>query len=506
MRFGLSIYQRPSRIPAPPRPLLPAVILSLMIGSGTILLNQWSLDNELKDGILVAGNKHEDKTFAAVPATAMGPKPAREHDADFNTPHPATGYAPPSIEKENNVAQADPPTIRATPEEHWEQVKVKRGDNLALIFKRQKLSPRTLDSIMALGENTAALKLIKPGQDIRFLLEDSQLLALQYDTSLTDTLYIKKTGDDIYAARIVKNAPQVKTRTAGNVIHNSLFIAGKNAGLSDNIIMQMIDIYSWDIDFALEVRAGDKFSVVYEELYKEGQKIGDGAILAAEFINRGDPLRALRYADANGHTDYYDGDGNSMRKYFLRTPVEFTRISSHFNLKRRHPVLNKIRAHRGVDYAAPTGTPVRSTAKGVVQFIGNKGGYGKTVIIRHGNKYSTLYGHLSRFSRGVGKGQNITQGQTIGYVGMSGLATGPHLHYEFRVDGRHRNPLKVVLPKADRIPARSMERFAMQTAPLLAQLDSYTADNKMTADNPDKRDAKTFIAANEKEYQSSSNN
>jgi murein DD-endopeptidase MepM/ murein hydrolase activator NlpD len=259
-------------------------------------------------------------------------------------------------------------------------------------------------------------------------------------------------------------------------ITSSLFVAGQEAGLSDNLIMQLAAIFGWDIDFALDIRAGDSFKLLFEQRFKDGRKVDEGPILAAEFSNRGDSLRAVRYTAPDGITGYYSETGMAMRKAFLRTPLKFTRISSNFNLRRRHPVLNRIRAHRGVDYAAPTGTPVKAAGDGVVVFAGTKGGYGKTVVLRHGGVYSTLYAHLSRYAGGLRRGQRVGQGAVIGYVGSTGLATGPHLHYEFQVNGIHRDPLNVPLPRAEGIPADQLPRFEAEAALLLAQLDGADSD------------------------------
>ena len=225
--------------------------------------------------------------------------------------------------------------------------------------------------------------------------------------------------------------PDVSVATAAGVIDSSLFEAGQRVGLSDNLIMQMAEIFGWDVDFALDIRAGDRFALVFEEQFKDGEKIGEGPIIAAEFINLGRRIRAVRYVDPEGKTDYFSPDGRSMRKAFLRTPVNFARISSRFSFSRRHPILHKMRAHRGVDYAAPRGTAVKASGDGRVIFASRKGGYGRTIIIRHGSAYTTLYAHLARFSKGVRPGKRVEQGQVIGYVGSTGLATGPHLHYEY---------------------------------------------------------------------------
>ena len=409
-----------------------------------------------------------------------------------------------AIPELNIVAEENETLIVEELEEelYWESVKVESGDNLALIFKRKRLSPQMLYNIMALGKDTDILKRLRPGQELRFLFEDGQFEALQYDVDLTDTLYIKKLGD-IYSAEMLETELDTIVKTASGTIKDSLFLAGKNSGLSDNMIMQLISLYGWDIDFALEVRKGDQFHVIYEERYKDGEKVQEGPILAAEFINRGKSFTSVRYTHADGHSDYYAENGNSMRKAFIRTPVKFARISSRFSLGRKHPILNKIRAHKGVDYAASRGTPIKAAGEGVVKLAGRKGGYGKTIIIQHGGKYTTLYGHLSGYARGIKRGKHVRQGQIIGYVGKTGLATGPHLHYEFRVNGVHRNPLTVKLPKAMRIPDELMDEFKTQTEPLLAQLNGIT--NNATAANHDNQ-VPAIIALNEKEKPSSSPN
>lgn len=247
---------------------------------------------------------------------------------------------------------------------------------------------------------------------------------------------------------------------AQGTIYSSLFVAGKKAGLTSNLILEMATIFAWDIDFALDLRKGDQFVVIYTK----------DKILAASFTNRGQKHVAIRYTDKQGKTDYYSPQGHSLRKAFLRTPVKFSRISSHFNLKRKHPILNRIRAHRGVDYAAPTGTPVRATANGKIIFRGVYGGYGKTIIIRHQRKYSTLYAHLSRYHKKIRSGRRIQQGEIIGYIGSTGLATGPHLHYELRINGRHRNPLTVKLPKAIGVNRRQLNAFRKKSRVVLEQL------------------------------------
>jgi len=267
----------------------------------------------------------------------------------------------------------------------------------------------------------------------------------------------------------------IQTQSAHSIIQDSLFLSGQRAGLSDSIIMQLANIFGWDIDFALDIRSGDRFSVIYEEKYLDGVKVKDGEIIVAEFVNSGKSFRAIRYTDSQNKTDYYSDSGRSMRKPFLRTPVDFARISSRFNLTRKHPILNTIRAHKGVDYAAATGTPIMAAGDGKVIFRGSKGGYGSTIIIQHGSQYSTLYAHMHKYANRTQKGARVKQGQIIGYIGKSGLATGPHLHYEFLVNGVHRNPLTVKLPDAQPLPESELIRFHSKTQTQFAQLDQLNS-------------------------------
>lgn len=359
----------------------------------------------------------------------------------------------------------------------WQNIKVAKGENLSLIFDRLGISSTVLYEVLASGSETSALKRLLPHQELHFLIKNGELLALKYDLDLTRTLQVENENNR-FTSRLITTPLTTTIKKTDAVIDSSLFLAGQNAGLSDNIIMQLVAIYGWDIDFALDIRAGDQFKIVYEEHYKDDTKVSEGPILAAEFINRGKVFRAVRYANTNGDADYFSDSGASMRKAFLRTPLNFTRVSSHFNLQRKHPVLNTIRAHKGVDYSAPNGTPIKATGDGTIIYLGRKGGYGNTVILKHGGNYSTLYAHLSRYASSLRQGSKVRQGQIIGYTGMTGLATGPHLHYEFRVNGVHRNPLTVKLPKADSIPHSQIAEFRSRTGPLLAQLDDKFDNRK----------------------------
>lgn len=256
-------------------------------------------------------------------------------------------------------------------------------------------------------------------------------------------------------------------------VSSSLSEAGKKAGLSETLMDQLTQIFAWDIDFATNLHNGDHFTVVYER----GGFNGADDIVAAEFVNRGRTYRAVRYIDKDGYANYYTPEGNALQKAFLSTPVDFARVSSGFNLSRRHPVLNRIRAHKGVDYAARTGTPVKATGNGAIAFLGRKGGYGQVIIIKHGDRYETVYAHLSRYKTGLQEGSMVRQGDVIGYVGQTGLATGPHLHYEFRIDGVHKNPLTAQVSNSIPVKSATLADFNSQITDSLAKLNLVKANS-----------------------------
>ena len=353
------------------------------------------------------------------------------------------------------------------------QVKVKAGDSLYAIFDRLGIPSHELATLLRAGKPTAHLRRLRPGQTLSFRVSaDNTLQSMAFELDETRTFRASRKDANSFNATIDAQALERRVTTASAVIENALFVAGQRAGLSDRVIMKMVEIFGWDVDFALDVRAGDRFTVVYEELFKDGVKVRDGHILASEFHNRGRSIRAVRYTNKDGHSEYFSPEGYSMRKAFLRTPVNFRRISSRFNRSRMHPIRNRIRAHKGVDYAAARGTPVKAAGHGRVITSGRKGGYGKTVVLKHGGTYSTLYAHLSKIHKRARKGNRVKQGEIIGYVGTTGLSTGPHLHYEFRVRGVHKDPLSVKLPKALPIERRYKKDFLKGTRALVAQLDA----------------------------------
>ncbi|MGB5260268.1 MAG: peptidoglycan DD-metalloendopeptidase family protein [Gammaproteobacteria bacterium] len=375
--------------------------------------------------------------------------------------------APLTLPEPAPVMQTEP----ATPATVWQEVTVKRGDTLAGIFSRLDLSAAQLQALMDQGGAINNLKKIYPGQVLRISSSaEHGLEKLLYPIDELSTLEITRNGEN-FEVSTSHRTPEQRVKHTGGVIDSSLFLAAGQAGLSDSLTMELAGIFGWDIDFALDIRKGDQFMVLYEDKYLDGEFIGHGDILAAEFVNNGKRYQAIRYTDAGGKTDFYSLDGRSMRKAFLRTPVEFSRISSGFSNGRKHPILNKIRAHKGVDYAASRGTPIKATGSGKIVHRGKKGGYGKTIIIQHGTTYNTLYAHMSNYRKGLKVGSRVQQGQIIGYIGSTGLATGPHLHYEFRVNGVHRDPLRVKLPGAEPLKKKYLDDFNKKAEALLAQMD-----------------------------------
>ncbi len=346
---------------------------------------------------------------------------------------------------------------------------VESGDTLSAIFELAGFTPNELYALTSL--RSPPLATLHIGYRFEFHADrEGKLQRLVLHQSDTRHAVYTREGSG-FAWEQHEADIEVRLAYAHAVVRDSLFLAGRRAGLSDGLIMDLAYIFGWDIDFALDVRKGDDFTVVYEKLYRGDEFLRVGDILAAEFVNQGRAFRAARYTPADGRADYFTPEGHAMRKAFLRSPLNFSRISSRFTGKRLHPKLNEMRAHRGVDYAAQRGTPVWSTGDGKIQLRGVKGGYGKTVIVRHGTRYSTLYAHLNSFAKGMRTGTRVKQGQVIGFVGSTGLATGPHLHYEFRVNGKHRDPLRVKLPGAKPLPQTELAGFRGQVAQHWQQLD-----------------------------------
>lgn len=357
------------------------------------------------------------------------------------------------------------------PAQNWQLVTVGKGQNLDSLLAQFNLPATTRKQLLAQPGAKAALTHLREGAQLAFdVPAPGMLRGLRYDKDDSTRIELRFDGDKVRATTLHRPLERRLESTSG-VIAGSLFSAGEQAGLSDAAVIQMAKIFSYNIDMAQDLQPGDSFQVVYEDYWRDGVKVRTGDILAASFDNNGKRYFAYRYTHPNGKTEYVDQSGVPLKRSFMRTPVEFTRISSGFTLAgRMHPILGYMRAHTGIDYAAPSGTPIVAAGDGKVVFEGWKGGYGNCIIVDHGRGYTTLYGHMSHFGR-YRIGQSVAQGTTIGYVGMTGMATGPHLHYEFRINGQYRNPLSVTMPKPQPLEGAELAAFRTQNATALAQLN-----------------------------------
>jgi murein DD-endopeptidase MepM/ murein hydrolase activator NlpD len=386
-------------------------------------------------------------------------------------------YSKHSLSLSNTASYSSPIIIPLSPAKkthlfkfptQWKTEKIKSGDTLSHIFKRVGLSPQMVYKISHLDKNTKRLLHLIPKKLIYFQWNnDKQLTALKYPISIQKTLYIEKKKEK-FVTRISTSPIEYRTAYTFGTINDSLYLSGKRAGLTDTLIIHLARIFEWDIDFFLDIRKGDSFSILFEEKYLHGEKIGHGSILAAEFINQKKHYQAIRYKDSKNNIHYYTPNGNSLQKAFLRAPIEFSYISSSFKRRRFHPILKRWKAHRGIDYRAKKGTPIRASGDGKVIRSSTNRYNGKYVFIQHPRGIVTKYLHMSR--RRVKRHQNVKQGDIIGYVGMTGLAEAPHLHYEFVVRGVHRNPKTVPLPKALPIKSKEKSQFLILSQTLTSQL------------------------------------
>ncbi|MFA6058588.1 MAG: peptidoglycan DD-metalloendopeptidase family protein [Taibaiella sp.] len=365
------------------------------------------------------------------------------------------------------------PAPKAIPAERNITVSIKPGDTLGKIFEKQGFDAAVLHNLVDNETVNHTLTNIHPGQKLDFTINPkNELIGLEYNANELERLVVTIKDGKTFADLKTRDVEELLT-FADVTIEDSLFMDGEREGIDYNITMALAEIFSYDIDFALDIQQGDKFSVIYEDRYIDGVKSTPGNIIAAEFVNQGKTYQAVRFEAADGSAEYYTPNGQTLRKPFLRTPVEFARISSKFNPRRLHPVLHTIRAHKGVDYAAPIGTPVRASGDGVISLAETQRGYGKVIEIQHGSSYSTLYAHLNGFASGMKNGAKVKQGQIIGYVGKTGLVTGAHLHYEFRVNGVHVDPLTVKLPNSQPIDSRHKSQFLAYAKDVMNQLSNY---------------------------------
>ena len=371
----------------------------------------------------------------------------------------------------------------------WQNFEIKSGDNLSNIFAKVGLSDQDLFRVLNSNKEAEILNNIYPGYQLDFLIpNEGRLEKLRVLKSPLEGYLFTRENNNFKVEEIEKTA-QLRPAFKVGEITDSLFMAGQREKIPAAHLMEMANIFGGVIDFILDPRIGDQFSILYDEQYLDGEFIGNGEILATTFINQDKTFTAVRYINELGEAGYYSPEGESMRKAFLRNPLDVFRISSNFNPRRRHPILNTIRAHKGTDYAAPTGTPIRATSDGRITRASRYGSFGNLVIIQHAGSFETKYAHLSRFGRGISRGDRVRQGDIIGYVGATGGATGPHLHYEFLVNGVHQNPRTILdkLPKAESIALNEMDRFKNQTEKLLKQFKEYN-DSRMLELNQNNAD------------------
>jgi len=387
----------------------------------------------------------------------------------------APGTSTDDVERQEVVQplQVVLPTAETAPEQdrYWREERIQRGDTIGSLMARLDIEDSEARNFLLGTSASRSMQRLLPGRSVRAVTTgDGKLVSLRF-TNADGSEFLLRRDTVGFVVQQDEQETTTQLAMASGEVETSLFAATDAAGLSDTVALQLADIFSSDVDFHRDLHPGDRFSVVYEAIYREGEFVRSGKILAAQFVNRGLPYRAVYFEDESGRGSYYTPEGKNIRRAFLRSPLEFSRITSGFTTARLHPVLNVLRAHRGVDYAAPVGTRVRATADGTVQFVGTKGGYGKVVVLEHKSGYSTLYAHLSGFADRLRPGQRVEQGDSIGFVGMTGLASGPHLHYEFLVNGVHKDPLSEAIPAAMPIGRDFRQAFQDQTTTLLQRLE-----------------------------------
>ncbi len=353
---------------------------------------------------------------------------------------------------------------------YWHETRFERGDTFAALLNRLGVDGADTMTLLKAHGGAKPFRSLRPGMTVHARTSDlGQLLELRFVAGEATVLGFARDGERF---NVLDEPAELVRRTylKKGEIRSSLFAAADEVGLPDSVTVQIADVFSGDIDFHRDLRKGDRFTVVYEVVHHQGRPLRSGRVLAAEFVNSKRTLRAVWFDDEDGKSGYYAPDGANLRKAFLRSPLEFSRVTSGFAM-RLHPILNEWRAHKGVDYGAPSGTRVRATADGVVESAGRQGGYGNLVVVRHHGGITTAYAHLSGFASGLHKGSRVAQGDVIGYVGATGWATGAHLHYEFRVNNEHRNPLAIAMPAAEPVAPHRLAAFRAAAGPLAAQLE-----------------------------------
>ncbi|HSH55024.1 MAG TPA: M23 family metallopeptidase [Methylotenera sp.] len=444
------------------------------------LNTEYSLNTSQQNAILAQNTEKAERKFKLRWILAISCLPLFGIYTAFGiAPQTLTGTVPTSAVIEEIAMPEVNETSASLSEQHfWYKEHVRRDDTLNSVLSR--LNIRNRDAIDYIRNDNIASEIanaLKPGHQIEAQTDaDGNLVSLEYQLDAEQFIAISQTPTGYEANKIVhqlEKRPILKSAE----IKSSLFGATDDANIPDSIAIQVAEMFESEIDFHTDLRRGDQFNVIYEGSYDEGELLKTGDVLAAEFVNNGKVYRAVGFRDANNEMQYYTPDGKSLHKSFLRSPLEFTRISSGFSLGRFHPILQRLKAHKGVDMAAPTGTRIKASGDAVVDFVGRKGGYGNVIVLKHANGVSTVYGHLSRFAAGLRRGAKVAQGEIIGFVGMTGLATGPHLHYEFLLNGQHRDPMKVALPKANPIAVQNQAQFDAISQQMTAQLNLLGVSN-----------------------------
>lgn len=427
-------------------------------------------------------------TVALIPFGAIGlfvtgllQAPAESEPLQLASPHEIAADLP-ALPEIPVVESVQPPEPEAEPElspslqqsTDWQLVEVSYGDTLSEWFVELDLDPADLARLLRSGEEAKILNAMKEGYKLGFKLDDSgDLDEFRLIRSPLEELAFRRDGRE-FNVEPIRRTPRIETDIKGGTVYSSLLAAAERERVPPTQSMRMVDIFGGKIDFMLDTQPGDQFTIFYEQQFHQDEYVGEGDMLVARFVNRGEEHLAVRYENVDGQTGYYSPDGNNMQTGLMRNPLDVFRISSHFNPRRLHPILNKVRPHEGTDYAAPTGTPVRATSDGNVTRASRYGSYGNIVILAHAGGLETRYAHLSRFADGVKPGVRVHQGEVIGYVGSTGSATGPHLHYEVLKDGVPRNPdrANALMPPAPGIADDEMDRFRSHTENLLAQFDA----------------------------------
>lgn len=374
-------------------------------------------------------------------------------------------------------------TTAEQPIEHneWQTVETQNGDSLATVFSRLGLSAKTLHAIMKDNPHAKTLSTLKPNQKLQFLIYHKTLEKLIVPLTTTQSIVVYRDAD-VYRTKINSRKMDSHNHYVTATVKGSLYNTAKRFNIPYQLIRQMTDIFNWEIDFSKDVRAGDQFTMIYKAFYIDDKLVGTGEIIAVTYTTKNNSYQAIRHTNAQGESDYFTPQGISLKKAFTRYPVNFSHISSTFSLSREHPILHYKRPHKGIDLAAPLGTPIRATGDGVIEIIDRHNGYGNMIKIKHNKTYSTVYAHMLKFQKGLSKGSKVKRGQIIGYVGQSGLATGPHCHYEFHINKKPKNPTTVHLPQADSVPAKELASFKANANSLLAHLKLFEEAYLASAD------------------------